>query len=355
MTYNVLWLFLSLDLIFTSALAIIKLPKNATVPAVFMFGDSIVDTGNNNNLTTIIKSNFPPYGRDFPGGVPTGRFSNGKVASDFVVEELGVKEYLPAYLDPDLQETDLLTGVNFASSGSGYDPLTSTIMNAMPLSKQLDMLKECIERLNKYVGEEKANSIISNSFFMVETGSDDLVNTYYRTPTRFFQYDIYAYTDLLLTEASAFVQKLYELGARRIGIISLPPVGCIPSQRTLAGGTERRCVEKYNEAAELFNTKLSAMADFQTNNLPDARVVFMDAYNPFLHILQHIHKYGFEVVDKGCCGTGMIEVIFLCNRWAPNTCTNVSKYVFWDSYHPTEKAYQIHTHQVLQNSIHSFF
>lgn len=44
------------------------------------------------------------------------------------VEELGIKEYLPAYLDPDLQENDLLTGVNFASSGSGFDPLTSTIV-----------------------------------------------------------------------------------------------------------------------------------------------------------------------------------------------------------------------------------
>lgn len=84
MTYNFLWLFLSLDLIFTSALAIVKLPKNATVPAVFMFGDSIVDTGNNNDLITIVKSNFPPYGRDFPGEVPTGRFSNGKIPSDFV-------------------------------------------------------------------------------------------------------------------------------------------------------------------------------------------------------------------------------------------------------------------------------
>ncbi|XP_050365757.1 GDSL esterase/lipase EXL3-like [Argentina anserina] len=292
MTPNILWLFLSLELILTSALAIVKLPKNARVPAVFMFGDSIVDTGNNNNLTTFLKSNFPPYGRDFLGGAPTGRFCNGKIPSDFVVEELGIKEYLPAYLNPRLQATDLLTGVNFASSGSGFDPLTSTVMHVMPLSEQLDMLKECIEKLNKYVGEEKANNIISNSLFMVETGSDDIVNTYYHTPTRFFQYDIHGYTDLLLSEASVFVQKLYELGARRIGILSLPPIGCIPSQRTLAGGTERTCAKKYNDAAELFNTKLSTMADSKTSNLPDARVVYMDTYNPFLHILQNIDKYG---------------------------------------------------------------
>lgn len=83
-------------------------------------------------------------------------------------------------------------------------------------------------------------------------------------------------------------------------MISVPPVGCLPAQRTLAGGIERRCVKKYNDAAELFNTKLSAMADSQNNNLSDARVVFMDAYNPFLHILQHIHKYGKYIYIYTC-------------------------------------------------------
>lgn len=62
------------------------LPKNETgqVPAVFVFGDSIVDTGNNNHINTLIKCNFPPYGKDFQEGKPTGRFSNGRVPSDFI-------------------------------------------------------------------------------------------------------------------------------------------------------------------------------------------------------------------------------------------------------------------------------
>ncbi|RDY08652.1 GDSL esterase/lipase EXL2, partial [Mucuna pruriens] len=68
------------------AKALLKLPPNVSVPAVFVFGDSEVDTGNNNNRTTsFARSNFPPYGRDFQGGVPTGRFSNGKVPSDLIV------------------------------------------------------------------------------------------------------------------------------------------------------------------------------------------------------------------------------------------------------------------------------
>ncbi|KAI6687669.1 hypothetical protein NL676_024497 [Syzygium grande] len=44
-------------------------------------GVSVLDTGNNNNLITLVKSNFPPYGRDFSseenrtGGSPTASLS----------------------------------------------------------------------------------------------------------------------------------------------------------------------------------------------------------------------------------------------------------------------------------------
>lgn len=53
------------------------------VPALCIFGDSVVDVGNNNRLLTVVKANFPPYGRDFAGHRPTGRFCNGKLATDF--------------------------------------------------------------------------------------------------------------------------------------------------------------------------------------------------------------------------------------------------------------------------------
>jgi hypothetical protein len=44
---------------------------------------------------------------------------------DRAASKLGVKELLPPYVGHDLELTDLLTGVAFASGGSGYDPLTS--------------------------------------------------------------------------------------------------------------------------------------------------------------------------------------------------------------------------------------
>jgi hypothetical protein len=62
------------------------LNKNWTklVPTVLFFGDSILDTGNNNQRIIFTRANFPPYGRDFVGKKATGRFSNAKIIPDII-------------------------------------------------------------------------------------------------------------------------------------------------------------------------------------------------------------------------------------------------------------------------------
>ena len=53
--------------------------------AVYVFGDSLVDVGNNNYLSfSIERAILPHYGIDFPTKKPNGRFSNGKNAADFI-------------------------------------------------------------------------------------------------------------------------------------------------------------------------------------------------------------------------------------------------------------------------------
>lgn len=80
----ILWYF-STVIISQQHVSAVSLPNNETVPAVIVFGDSIVDSGNNNYINTILKCNFQPYGRDFAGGnQPTGRFSNGLTPSDII-------------------------------------------------------------------------------------------------------------------------------------------------------------------------------------------------------------------------------------------------------------------------------
>ncbi|KAJ6684719.1 GDSL ESTERASE/LIPASE EXL3 [Salix purpurea] len=333
----------------------VELPANVTVPALLLFGDSIADTGNNNYIKTLVKCNFPPYGKDFGGGVPTGRFCDGKVPSDIIAKELGIKDTLPAYLDPTVLPQDLVTGVTFASGGSGFDPLTPKLASVISLSDQLKYLEEYIGKLEAMIGGEKTKFILTNSIFLVVAGSDDIANTYFTMRARKLQYDVSAYTDLMANSASSFTQKLYELGARRIGVFSAPPVGCVPAQRTLAGGAERKCAEPLNEAAKLFNSKISKKLDYLASSLPNGRFVYVDIYSPLLDLIQNPQKYGFQVADKGCCGTGGFEVSILCNQYTSVTCPNVSDHIFWDSYHPTESAYKALVSLILGEYVNKFF
>ncbi|XP_052200702.1 GDSL esterase/lipase EXL3-like isoform X1 [Diospyros lotus] len=326
-----------------------------TIPALIIFGDSIVDQGNNNNLNTFARCNYSPYGKDFRGGIPTGRFCNGKTPADLVAEELGIKEYLPAYLDPNFKDEDALTGASFASGGTGFDPLTSQLSSAFSMSDQLDMFKGYTGKLKAMVGEDRTNQILTNSLFLVVAGSNDLTNTYFTAGIRKLNYDIKAYTDFLVNSASDFIRNLYAAGGRRIGVFGIPPIGCLPSQRTLAGGGLRVCAENYNQAAQLFNAKLSEALHSLTSTLNDrnARLVYIDIYNPLIDIIQHPKKYGFEVVDKGCCGTGTIEVAILCN-FTSKMCPDESIYLFWDSFHPTEGGYKVLVKQILHKNVQKF-
>ena len=58
----------------------------ARAPAMFVFGSSIVDVGNNNYLPGpgVARANRPFNGIDFPGSIPTGRFSNGYNTADYI-------------------------------------------------------------------------------------------------------------------------------------------------------------------------------------------------------------------------------------------------------------------------------
>lgn len=82
------------------------------------------------------------------------------------------------------------------------------------------------------------------------------------------------------------------MGARRVAVLGAPPLGCLPSIRSVAGGIGRDCADKYNEAAKMFNTKLSSQLNSITNNFPHAKFVYVDIYNPLLDIIQDPKKSG---------------------------------------------------------------
>ncbi|KAM0878178.1 hypothetical protein ACQ4PT_035029 [Festuca glaucescens] len=319
-------------------------------PATFYFGDSIFDTGNNNHISTLGVASHLPYGRDFPGRRPTGRFSNGRLVPDLLNEKLQLKEFSTPYLDTNLSDEDIKTGVNFASAGSGFDDRTSHLSNTLPLSTQVDLFEEYLKRLSDIAGDREASRIVTNSLIFINSGTNDFTRYYRLLRGRM---DIGEYQDTILRMVREYVKELYNLGGRKFCLAGLAPFGCIPLQITLSGDPERACVDEQNRDAQNYNSKLEKMLQTLQASLNGSKIVYLNSYQTFTEILVNTNKYGFTETRRGCCGTGLTEVGLLCNVFT-HTCRNSSSYVFYDAVHPTERVYRIATDYILKKVIPQF-
>ncbi|KAI3869538.1 hypothetical protein MKX03_012115 [Papaver bracteatum] len=297
--------------------SVLEITGTNKIPALIVFGDSTVDAGNNNQIPTLEKSNFLPYGQDFEGGKPTGRFCNGRLGTDFLAEMLGIKKSVPAYLDPAFGIEDFATGVTFASAATGYDVVTSDLLAVIPPADELEYFKEYLEKLTSFLGKDGAVERARESLYFISIGTNDFVFS------------------LVLTV------WLYSLGARKIILNGLPPSGYLPITKTLNHISERPNLEELNEASKDFNLKLQNVVASLSKELRGIKLVYADNYNPTIHIIHNPNLYGFENTEEGCCGTGTFETGIFCKAGFALPCPDPSKYVFWDSVHPTEKVYSI--------------
>ncbi|KAI4305946.1 hypothetical protein L6164_029271 [Bauhinia variegata] len=344
---HAIWVF------FIQIIVKVSMSSCGKVPAVIVFGDSSVDSGNNNFIPTFAKGNVEPYGRDFPG-YPTGRFSNGRIPPDFISEAFGLKPTVPAYLDPAYNITDFATGVCFASAGTGYDNATSNVAGVIPLWKEVEYYKEYQSKLRAYLGEEKANGIIREALYLVSSGTNDFLENYYSLPERQLEFTIQEYEDFIIGLAENFLRQLYELGARKISLTGAPPMGCLPLERALNILENHGCVQKYNDVALEFNAKLGWLVAKLNKELPGFQLVDANPYNLVLQMIRKPSLFGFEVAITGCCGTGTFEMGFLCDPKSPFTCPDANKYVFWDAFHPSEKTSQIVSKYFVENHLAKF-
>ncbi|XVF08837.1 hypothetical protein REPUB_Repub07fG0038000 [Reevesia pubescens] len=339
--FNTIVVVVLLGMTLINTCSAIKPTKQPKFAAIIVFGDSTVDAGNNNYISKVFKANTPPYGENYPGHIPTGRFSDGKLVPDFVASSLGIKEAVPPFLKPNLSEYELLTGVSFASAGSGYDELTTKLFNAIPVLKQVELFKSYIEKLKGIVGEEKAKNIIGEALVIISAGINDFVFNFFDIPTRRLEFDINGYQRFLLQKLEDFVKELYDLGCQKMVVVGLPPIGCLPFQMTvkLEIPTNRKCLEDQNSDAQSYNKKLEKLLPEIQATLPRSKIVYADIYKLPIDMINHPQQYGFVVTNRGCCGTGLLEASFLCNPVTPLICRKASKFIFWDSIHPTQEVY----------------
>ncbi|WOK99831.1 hypothetical protein Cni_G08543 [Canna indica] len=308
----------------------------AKVPSLVVFGDSSVDTGNNDYLTTIARSNFEPYGRDFKGGVATGRFSNGRLATDFISRNFGLPDTVPPYLNPALSIQDFTSGVCFASAATGYDNATSDVFSVLPLWRQLEYFKDYQSKLKIFQGEAKAQQMLSEALYIISLGTNDFLENYYALSSRSSEFTVDKYEDYLVSIAKDFLNDMYHLGARKVNVAGIPPMGCLPLERVMTLKSVNSCNQEYNKVASDFNSKLQNMISNLGKELPDVQFSYSNLYDLFMDVVKNPTSYGFENAASGCCATGMFEMGYMCNR-SLFTCRDANRYVFWDAIHPTER------------------
>lgn len=93
-----------------------------------------------------------------------------------------------------------------------------------------------------------------------------------------------------LTEIPSF-QKLYRLGARKMVLVGIGPLGCIPSQLSMAS-SNNGCVEQVNSLVTLFNNGLIQLIRTFNTSHPGSIFVYQNIYSIFSNMVTDPSKYG---------------------------------------------------------------
>ncbi|GAB2276136.1 hypothetical protein Dimus_010874 [Dionaea muscipula] len=173
---------------------VIAQPTNGTQTILIVFGDSTVDPGNNDYTSTWDRSKMWPYDIDFPDHIATGRFSNGRLVTDFAAAYLsGTNRTIKAYLDPNLSLEDLMQGVSFTSAGSGYNPEAA----------QVDT------RLEAAIGAEATQTLIYKAIFILSSSTNDFFDYAFNLTGRRQQLTVSNYQQFLLSQFNNFTLVLH--------------------------------------------------------------------------------------------------------------------------------------------------
>ncbi|KAL8256539.1 hypothetical protein R6Q59_031606 [Mikania micrantha] len=319
---------------------------------MYIFGDSLVDVGNNNYMpASFAKANNPHNGIDFPSGKPTGRFSNGKNAADFLAEKVGLPSPSP-YLSlvsnsNELSDiSDLVTGVSFASGGAGiFNGSDEIFGQSIPLTKQVGYYSIVHDKLVQHMGSDKAQAHLSKSLFFVVIGSNDLLDYFNKNPRASKDYTPEEYVDLMVSTLKGLYQRLYELGARKFVVSGVSMIGCCPAQRRQNATSE--CNVEANYWSINYNDGLRSLLRGLKRESSDIHYSYFDTYRVMDSIIQDPEFYGITEIKAACCGRGKLKADGKCTIFS-TYCSNRKNHLFWDLYHPTE-----HTSSIFANMIYS--
>ncbi|KAE8725482.1 hypothetical protein F3Y22_tig00008706pilonHSYRG00065 [Hibiscus syriacus] len=292
---------------FLSVLSLtVGLSRAQMVPAMFVFGDSLVDVGNNNYLpVSIAKADFPHNGIDFPTKKPTGRFCNSKNTADFLAEKLGLPSSPPYIsLSKKKDASSYINSVSFASGGAGiFNGTDQTFRQSITLSKQVDNYIAVLKFLVQQMGPPSTENHLSKSLFTIVIGSNDIFD-YFESSNLRKKNTLQQFVDLMAQTLKGQLKRLYEYGARKLVLTGIGAIGCVPEVRV--ENETHECSEEHKFWSVRYNEGMKAMLKGLKSELQGINYSYFDTYSVMQNVIQKPSSYG------------------------------TNDHVFWDLYHPTE-------------------
>ncbi|CAN6214000.1 unnamed protein product [Urochloa humidicola] len=301
--------------------------------ALWVFGDSYADTGNLGDLgRELTHAWYDPYGDTFPGR-PTGRFSDGRVLTDFIASAMGVPTPVAYKLRRGASPGLLARGMNFAVGGAGVLDTGNFQRN---ISAQIDLFQ----------AQQRAastNSNCSGVAIVVVSGND---YSYAADKDNSTSAAI-AYIPTVVRRLREQLRRLRdEAGMRRVVVTNLHPMGCTPLFTRALNYTG--CDPLANAGAAQHNAALERVIAGLDDDLAAANRTFLlldlnAAFAAHVDAPATAEKKRFEEPRRPCCETFAADGY--CGQQDDDgkrmytLCDDPAKHFYWDDVHPTQAAW----------------
>ncbi|TVT99180.1 hypothetical protein EJB05_55467 [Eragrostis curvula] len=280
-----------------------------------------------------------PNGIDFAasGGMPTGRFTNGRTIADIIGGLLAAVPGPEHHRRLDTERRELRVGRRGDPERDGQN-----LREPIGMDLQVDYFNITRKQLDDLLGRDRAREFLrKKAIFSVTIGSNDFLNNYLMpvlsVGTRVSESPD-GFIDDLISHLRDQLTRLHTLDARKFVVANVGPLGCIPYQKTINRVDENECVKLPNQLAQQYNARLRDMLAELNAELPGARFCLANVYDLVLELITNYPKYGFQTAAMACCGNGgAYDGLVPCGPTS-SMCDARDKYVFWDPYHPSEAA-----------------
>ncbi|MFS7970186.1 putative triacylglycerol lipase [Helianthus anomalus] len=234
-------------------------------------------------------------------------------------------------------KSNLLRGANFASGGSGIFSATGqlTFNKVICMEEQIQQFATVRGNITELLGSPKVvDDLLQKSIYLISIGSNDLVEyalTHSPSDSKQFMANLTQAYAAHLTVRKNNILNLYNLGARKFAIIGIPPIGCCPTARVFndTGG----CAEVLNDGARLFYKSMQSLLTEFSFLFKGFKYSLGNTYAMTMNVIDNPRGNGFKEVIAACCGNGTTDCVV-----GVNLCPNRGDFLFWDKFHPTEKA-----------------